>query len=121
VTVEIHSRGINSGLFVQVPGTAHTRHARGAIRICSVTHLRFDHWRCGEVTKRFGPMAQARRRKEKRSDWWLTVEHIGRELRKIYPPVDVPPGLRALFTEEHRRASAADRNDQGDDNKAGQR
>jgi hypothetical protein len=32
---------------------------------------------------------QARRQKEKRSDWWLTVEQIGRELRKIYPPVDV--------------------------------
>jgi hypothetical protein len=58
---------------------------------------------------------QARRQKEKRSDWWLTVEHIGRELRKIYPPVDVPPGLHALFTEEHRRAS--DMQDQGDDNK----
>jgi hypothetical protein len=43
------------------------------------------------------------RKKEKRSDWWLTVEHIGRELRKLYPPVDVPSGLHALFTEEHRQ------------------
>jgi hypothetical protein len=64
---------------------------------------------------------QARRQKHKRSDWWLTVEHIGRELQKIYPPVDVPAGLRALFTEEHRRASVADRNDQDDDNKERQR
>jgi hypothetical protein len=58
---------------------------------------------------------QTRRQKEKRSDWWLTVEQIGRELRKIYPPVDVPPGLHALFTEEHRRGS--DLQDQGADNK----
>jgi hypothetical protein len=66
-------------------------------------------------------MMQARGQKEKRSDWWLTVEHIGRELRKIYPPVDVPPGLHALFTEEHRRAERrAGRNDR-DNSKEGQR
>jgi hypothetical protein len=49
---------------------------------------------------------QTRREKEKRSDWWLTMEHIGRELRKLYPPADTPPGLHALFTEEHRGAGA---------------
>jgi hypothetical protein len=60
-------------------------------------------------------------RARKKNDWRFTMEHIGRELRKLYPPVDVPPGLHALFTEEHRRTSAADRNDQGDDSKEGQR
>jgi hypothetical protein len=60
---------------------------------------------------------QSRRKKETRSDWWLTVEQIGRELRKLYPPVDVPPGLHALFTEEQRRASAINQNDQSNDNK----
>ena len=44
--------------------------------------------------------------RKNRSDWWSTVEHIGRELRKLYPPVDVPPGLHALFTKERRRARA---------------
>jgi hypothetical protein len=52
------------------------------------------------------PAMQTRRGKEKRSDWRFTMEHIGRELRKLYPPPDTPPGLRALFTEERRRASA---------------
>jgi hypothetical protein len=121
VTVEIHSRGhqwsVCSGSRQPILAM---RIGRGAIRICSATHPRFDHWRCGGVSNDSVHMAQARRRKEKRSDWWFIVEHIGRELRKIYPPVDVPPGLRALFTEERRRASAADRNDQGDDN-AGRR
>jgi hypothetical protein len=55
---------------------------------------------------------QNRRRKEKRSDWRFTMEHVGRELRKLYPPADTPPGLRALFTEKRRRASAMRRNDQ---------
>jgi len=49
---------------------------------------------------------RARRKQENRSDWWLTVEHIGRELRKLYPPLDVPPGLHTLFTRERRRAGA---------------
>jgi hypothetical protein len=57
--------------------------------------------------------------KERRSDWRFTVEHIGRELRKLYPPVDVPPGLHALFTEERRRARTMhrDRQQQGNESK----
>jgi hypothetical protein len=78
---------------------------------------RFHHWRVGGVPKERVPAIQTRRKKEKRSDWWLTAEHIGRELRKLYPPVDVPPGLHALFTAEQRRASAINQNDQSNDNK----
>jgi hypothetical protein len=35
----------------------------------------------------------------------FTLEHIGRELGKFYPPADTPNGLRALFTEGRRRAT----------------
>jgi hypothetical protein len=49
---------------------------------------------------------RARRKNENRSDWCLTVEYFGRELRKLYPPVDVPPALHALFTRERRRTRA---------------
>jgi len=57
-----------------------------------------------------------RREKENRSNWQFTMEHIGRELRKLYPPADTPPGLRALFIEERRRARAMRRNqEQGND------
>jgi hypothetical protein len=44
--------------------------------------------------------------RKNQSDWWSTMEHIGLELRKLYPSVDVPPGLHALFTKERRRARA---------------
>jgi hypothetical protein len=57
------------------------------------------------------------RKNENRSDWWLTVEHIGRELRKLYPPADTPPDLHALFADERRRASAINQNDQSNDSK----
>jgi hypothetical protein len=50
------------------------------------------------------------RRKETQSNWRFAIEQIGRELRKLYPPADTP-GLRALFTEEGRRASAKQVND----------
>jgi hypothetical protein len=60
---------------------------------------------------------RTRRKDENRPDWWLTVEHIGRELRKLYPPADTPPGLRALFTAGRRRSSVINRNDQRNDNK----
>ena len=53
-----------------------------------------------------------RREKENRFDWRFTMEHIGRELRKLYPPADAPPGLHALFTEERRRARETHRKDQ---------
>jgi len=49
---------------------------------------------------------RTRRKEERQSDWRFTLEHIGRELRKLYPPADTPPGLHALFTEERRRANA---------------
>jgi hypothetical protein len=39
------------------------------------------------------------------------MEHIGRELRRLYPPLDAPPGLHDLFTEERRRAAAMHRKD----------
>jgi hypothetical protein len=71
----------------------------------------------GSIIGDVAPVMQTRRKKEKRSDWWLTVEHIGRELRKLYPPGDTPPGLHALFTKERRRTSAMHQSDQGDDNK----
>jgi hypothetical protein len=120
VAAGFHNRGHStvSGLF-QFPGSPYSRHAN---REGSYSHP-VRHHSFGSIisdvrgAKDSVPMAQARTRKEKRSDWWLTVEQIGRELRKIYPPVDVPPGLHALFTESHRRASAA-RNDQGDDKEA---
>jgi hypothetical protein len=47
-----------------------------------------------------------RREKENRSNWQFTMEQIGRELRKLYPPTDAPPGLHTLFTEQRRRAKA---------------
>jgi hypothetical protein len=60
-----------------------------------------------------------RTRRKGQTDWRFTLEHIGRELRKLYPPADVPPGLRALFTEERRRPSAKQGNDRqrGNDRK----
>lgn len=60
---------------------------------------------------------RTRRKNENRSDWRFTIEHIGRELRKLYPPADTPLGFRALFTEERRRAGAMHQNDQSHDNK----
>jgi hypothetical protein len=39
------------------------------------------------------------------------MEHIGRELRRLYPPLDAPPGLHDLFTKERRRAAAMHRKD----------
>ncbi len=61
----------------------------------------------------------ANRKKEKNQsgNWRFTLEHLGRELRKLYPPADTPPGLHALFTQERRRASAMHRDDQGEHNK----
>jgi hypothetical protein len=56
-----------------------------------------------------------RGKEENQSNWWLTVEHIGRELRKFYPPVDVPPGLHTLFIEERRKAAAMQQNHQESD------
>jgi hypothetical protein len=55
-------------------------------------------------------MMRTRRKKENRSDWWFTMEQIGRELRKVYPPADTPPGLHHLFTDERRRSSATQQN-----------
>jgi hypothetical protein len=60
---------------------------------------------------------RTRRKDENRSDWRFTMEHIGRELRKLYPPPDAPSGLHALFTKERRRASAMHRNGNRNDNK----
>ena len=47
---------------------------------------------------------RTRRKNENRSDWRFTMEHMGRELRKLYPPADTPPGWHALFREQRRRA-----------------
>jgi hypothetical protein len=55
-----------------------------------------------------------RSKNENRPDWRFTMEHMGRELRKLYPPADTPPGWHDLFKEEHRRAS---RHDQQEDSK----
>jgi hypothetical protein len=49
---------------------------------------------------------RTRRKNENRSDWRLTMEHMGRELGKLYPPADAPPGWHDLFKEEHRRGGA---------------
>src|SRR5689334_22996247 len=37
------------------------------------------------------------RKNENRTDWQFTTEHIGRELRKLYPPKGLPPNWRALL------------------------
>jgi len=44
-----------------------------------------------------------RRKNESRSDWRLTMDHIGRELRKLYLPAGTPPGFHDLFAEEEER------------------
>jgi hypothetical protein len=59
---------------------------------------------------------RTRRKEESQSSWRLTMEQIGRELRKLYPPADTPSGLHALFTEERRKASTLHQNDQRNDN-----
>jgi hypothetical protein len=48
---------------------------------------------------------RTRRKEESQSSWRFTMEHIGRELRKLYPPSDTPSGLHALFTKERERAN----------------
>ena len=58
-----------------------------------------------------------RRGSENRSDWQFAIEQIGRELRKLYPPTDTPPGWRALFREQRRRARAMHRNYRDDNSK----
>jgi hypothetical protein len=58
-------------------------------------------------TKERVPTMQIRREKENRSNWQFTMEQIGRELRKLYPSTDAPPGLHALFTEQ-RSAGESD-------------
>jgi len=55
---------------------------------------------------------RTRRREEKQSDWRFTMEHMGRELRKLYPPADTPPGWHDLFKEEHRRTAVMQQNHQ---------
>ena len=58
---------------------------------------------------------RTRRKNENRSDWRFIMEHIGQELRKLYPPADAPSGWHALFADERRRASAINQNDQTND------
>jgi hypothetical protein len=48
---------------------------------------------------------RTRRKEENRSDWRLAMEHIGRELRKLYRPVDVPPRLARSI---HKGASSGE-------------
>jgi hypothetical protein len=52
---------------------------------------------------------RTRRKNENRSDWRLTMEHIGRELQKLYPPADMPSGWHALFREQRTRQRAQGR------------
>jgi hypothetical protein len=54
---------------------------------------------------------RTRRKEESQSSWRFTMEHIGRELRKLYPPSDKPSDLHALFTKERERARATRRTD----------
>jgi hypothetical protein len=59
-------------------------------------------------------MMRIRGKEENQSNWWLTVQRIGR----FYPPADVPLGLHTIFTEERRKAAAMQQNHQeGDDSK----
>jgi hypothetical protein len=45
------------------------------------------------------------------SDWQFTMQHLGRELRKLDPPDGLPPRLRALFHDlESKWAIAMHRN-----------
>jgi len=47
------------------------------------------------------------------------MEHMGRELRKLYPPADTPPGWHDLFKEEHRRTAVMQQNHQEADESKG--
>jgi len=61
---------------------------------------------------------RTRRKNENRSDWRFIMEHIGQELRKLYPPAGAPSGWHALFRDQRRRAGAMHRNyQQGDQSK----
>jgi len=52
------------------------------------------------------------RKKYTPPDWQFTMEQIGRELRKVDPSADMPPRLRALFTELERKWAIAMRRNQ---------
>jgi len=52
------------------------------------------------------------RKKYAPPDWQFTMEQIGRELRKVDPPANMPPRLRALFTELERKWAIAMRRNQ---------
>jgi hypothetical protein len=86
---------------------------KGGIRIGRATDLQLHHWRLGRVPKDWIPTMRTHRKEENQpSNWRFTVEQIGRELRKLYPPAETPAALRALFTEERRQREATHRNHQ---------
>jgi hypothetical protein len=93
-------------------GGGKRRSVASQLHVSWATHLWFHHCQCGGVPKKGVPTMRIRREKENRFDWRFNMEHIGRELRKLYPPADMPPGLHALFTEERRRAREMRRKDQ---------
>jgi hypothetical protein len=59
-----------------------------------------------ESTSGYPQCELVEKRKTNSGNWRFTLEHIGRQLRKLYPPADTPPGLPALFTRERRRETA---------------
>ena len=59
-----------------------------------------------------GPVMRARKQHAP-SDWRFTMQQIGRELRKVDPPRDMSPRLRALLMDLERKwAIAMQRNQQ---------
>jgi hypothetical protein len=53
-------------------------------------------------------------KKQKRADWRFTMEQLGREFRKAYPPsANLPRRLRALVTQLERKAKYPGRRNRG--------
>jgi hypothetical protein len=55
------------------------------------------------------PQMRNSRRKDKSPDWRLTMENIGRELRKVYRLENMPPRLRTVLTRLERKAAGPPR------------
>jgi hypothetical protein len=63
---------------------------------------------------------QARRKRNKSSDWPFTMEQIGRELQKTWPTDEMSPRLRELFANLEREwATAMRRNHRAPDGDGG--
>jgi hypothetical protein len=74
------------------------------------TSIWFNHWRSEDT-----PVPAMRNsKKQKRADWRFTMEQLGREFRKAYPPsANLPRRLRALVTQLERKAKYPGRRNRG--------